>query len=143
MSYIKVWIHYVWATKNNKPVLNKEIRDVLYPHMLDNARKKGIWLDTVNGFTDHVHCLISLGKEETLAKVAQLLKGESSNWLNKQVLGAAKFGWQDDYYAVSVSESQVGRVRNYIRRQEAHHKKKTFGEEVDEFMKHRGWRHLG
>jgi hypothetical protein len=45
-----------------------------------------------------------------------------------------KFEWQDEYFAVSVSESIVDKVRDYINNQEEHHKKKTFQEEYDEFM---------
>ncbi len=68
-----------------------------------------------------------------------LLKGESSFWINKQKLTRDKFGWQDEYFAVSVSESQLETVRRYIRNQEHHHKKKTFQQEYDEFMKNYGF----
>lgn len=47
--------------------------------------------------------------------------------------------WQDDYYAVSVSQSHVEKVVNYIKNQEAHHAKKTFAEEVNEFIAKYGW----
>ena len=50
-----------------------------------------------------------------------------------------KFEWQDDYFAVSVSESGINSVREYIKNQEEHHKKKTFQEEYDEFMKRYGF----
>ena len=42
--------------------------------------------------------------------------------------------WQDEYFAVSVSESQIDTVRNYIKNQEAHHKHKTFQQEYDELI---------
>jgi REP element-mobilizing transposase RayT len=42
--------------------------------------------------------------------------------------------WQDKYFAVSVSESGVEAVREYIRNQDEHHKRKTFQQEYDEFM---------
>jgi len=38
-------------------------------------QKKKIWLDCVSGYSDHLHCLISLGKEQSISKVAQLIKG--------------------------------------------------------------------
>lgn len=64
-----------------------------------------------------------------------LLKGESSYWINnKSGLTNTKFGWQDDYFAVSVSESQVDAVRKYIRNQEQHHKKETFQQEYNKFI---------
>jgi putative transposase len=64
------------------------------------------------------------------------MKGESSYWINKQSLVKNKFEWADEYYAVSVSESKLDDVRKYINNQEEHHRKKTFAEECDDFMKH-------
>ncbi|MEX2512456.1 MAG: transposase [Cyclobacteriaceae bacterium] len=58
-----------------------------------------------------------------------MIKGESSFWINKLKLTLEKFEWQDEFFAVSVSESMIDRVRDYIRNQEKHHKRKTFQEE--------------
>jgi putative transposase len=67
----------------------------------------------------------------------QLIKGESSYWINKNIdlfpnLKGEKFEWQSEYFALSVSESILKRVLNYIKNQENHHRKKSFGEEYDE-----------
>jgi len=64
----------------------------------------------------------------------QLIKGESSFWINKNQLTKEKFSWQDEYFAVSVSESMIESVRNYIKNQEIHHKKKSFADEYQEFI---------
>ena len=135
MPLLKIWIHLVWATKNRAPVLTKDIREIIFKHIKENGKKKNIHVDFVNGHCDHVHCLISLNAEQTIAKVVQLLKGESSYWANKNNLCEEKLAWQDEYFAVSVSESGVDRVREYIKNQEEHHRNKTFGEEYDEFIK--------
>ena len=135
MPYIKVYIHFVWSTKNRVPFLKtKEVRQKVWTHIKENARKKGIYIDFVNGYTDHCHCLVSLGANHTIQKVIQLIKGESSFWINKEQLTQEKFQWQSEYFAVSVSESSINRVRNYIKNQERHHSKKTFQEEYDEFI---------
>lgn len=140
MPFIKAWIHFVWATKARQPLLTDAIRPALFAHIKQNAFAKGIFLDRVNGYNDHVHCLVSLGSDQTIEKVAQLLKGESSFWLNnKSGLPSEKLLWQDDYFAVSVSESGIEAVRSYIDNQEAHHRKKTFAEEYDEFVKRYGF----
>ena len=101
--------------------------------------KKDIYLDHINGHKEHVHCLISLQAEQNIATVVQLLKGESSFWINKQKLTSVKFGWQDEYFSVSSCESQVENLRNYIRKQEEHHKKKTYTDEYNEFIKKYGF----
>jgi REP element-mobilizing transposase RayT len=135
MPFIKVYIHFVWSTKNRIPFLEtKEIRQKVWNHIKENSIKKGIFIDYVNGYSDHCHCLISLGSNQNIVKVVQLIKGESSFWINKKKLTKEKFQWQSEYFAVSVSESMIDKVRNYIKKQEIHHHKKTFQEEYAEFI---------
>ena len=135
MSFIKVWIHFVWSTKNRKPYLDSiELRQKVWIHIQENAKEKGIYVDFINGYSDHCHCLISLGIDQNIQKTIQLIKGESSFWINKNKLTKEKFEWQVEYFAVSVSESIVDKVRDYIKNQESHHKKKTFQEEYEEII---------
>ncbi len=69
----------------------------------------------------------------------QLIKGESSYWINKQNMCKRKFEWQDEYFAASVSESMVEKVRDYINNQEEHHKKKSFQDEYAQFSEKLGF----
>ncbi len=140
MSWIRIWVHLVFSTKNRQPFLKTpEIRESLFEHIRGNAKEKKIHLKTVGGFDDHIHCLILLDRNMTIAKTAQLIKGESSFWINKNNLTARQFAWQDDYWAVGVSESHSPEVIKYIENQEKHHGVKSFKEEIDEFMKNHGW----
>lgn len=135
MPHSKVYIHFVWTTKNRIPYLNTyDLRKKLWDHIKENARTKGIFIDIVNGYKEHCHCLISLGIDQSISKVMQLLKGESAYWMNKNQLCKSKFGWQDEYFAVSVSESALDKVRTYIGNQEQHHRKETFRTEYDELI---------
>ncbi len=140
MSHVKIWIHLVFATKYREHLLPKELGNTIHEHIKSNCKKKEIYLQAINGLTDHVHILISLGKDQSIAQVVQLIKGESSFWINQKRILPNKFSWQDDYFAVSVSESQVGVVVNYIKNQEEHHRKKSFSEEVDEFLTKYGFK---
>ena len=116
MSWVRIWVHLVFSTKDRIPFLNsKEIREKIFEHIEQNAKAKDIWLKEINGYSDHTHCLLSLNKDQSISKVAQLIKGESSNWINKNKIVNTKFLWQDDYWAVSVSESHLESVRNYIK----------------------------
>jgi putative transposase len=99
--------------------------------MRENCRSKEIFLDSVGGWSDHVHLLISLGREQAIAKVMMLIKGESAHWINGQRLLKGKFRWQDDYFSISVSESQVETVRAYICNQEEHHRAIPFARELE------------
>lgn len=140
MPFIKIYIHLVWSTKNRVPYLSSpEVRKKVWQHIKDNAVQKGVFVDFVNGYSDHCHCLVSLSSDQQIQKVVQLIKGESSFWINKEKLTQDKFAWQDEYFAVSVSESMVDTVRNYIKNQEVHHARKTFKEECDEFVDRYGF----
>jgi REP element-mobilizing transposase RayT len=139
MPWIKVWIHFVWATKNHEPFLLDEIRTKVFHHIRENARAKGIFIDHIGGYLDHVHCLISLGSGQSLDEIMRLIKGESSHWINKAGITKFKFAWQDEYFAVSVNPSGLPSVRKYISNQEEHHKKTTFPEEFESFLVRAGF----
>jgi putative transposase len=135
MPHIHIYIHLVFSTKNRYPFLETpELREKTWKHIHENARAKGIFIDFINGYHDHCHILLSLGSEQTLSKVVQLIKGESAFWINQNNLCREKFEWQNDYFAASVSEYNVAKVRNYIARQEEHHKTQTFAEEFESFI---------
>jgi putative transposase len=132
MGYLKVWIHFVWTTKNRQPMLSlRDVRLKFFEHIRINARSKNIYVDCINGVDDHVHVLVSLNSDQSVAKVMHLLKGESANWINKQNLLPWKFEWQDEYYAGSVSVGHLDRVRKYIHNQEAHHNQQSFHDEFE------------
>jgi len=135
MSYSKIYIHAVWSTKNRVPCLSREIRKIVIDHIRNNSADKGIYIDTINTHIDHVHCLISLGRHQNVSEVIRLIKGESSNWINKQGLVDGRFSWQREYYAVSVNPLQRLRVIRYIRDQEEHHKKITYQDEYEDLKR--------
>jgi len=82
-----------------------------------------------------LHALISLGGSQNISELMKLTKGESSFWINKNKLTKLKFEWQDDFWSISVGESDLENIRKYIRGQEEHHKKISFQEEFRMFLK--------
>lgn len=104
-SFIKIWIHFIWSTKNRKRLIPRELKFKLYDHIRKNAKDKNIYIDHINGTEDHLHVLISLKGEQSASKIAFYLKGESSSWVNSNKLTKTKFEWQNEFIAVSVSES--------------------------------------
>jgi REP element-mobilizing transposase RayT len=134
MAHIKIWVHLVWTTKKRQAFLTKKVKSKLIAHIKENALKKDIYIDSIDGGKEHLHVLISLGAKQSISELTQLLKGEASFWINKEKLVNGKFEWQDKYFAVSVSESVLPTVRKYIRNQEEHHRIKPFSEEYDSFI---------
>jgi len=139
MAYVKNWLHCVWGTKNRVAFLRPERKFEIINHIRTNAGSKGIYIDFLNGHTEHLHCLLLLDCDRSLSKVMQLIKGEASHWINSNRLIRIKFEWADEYYAVSVSESNIDSVREYIKNQEEHHRIKTWDQECEEFLKKYGF----
>lgn len=136
MPFVAVWVHAVWATQQRQPLLIPALRPLLFQHLSEQAQRHHIRLTDVGGWVDHVHILFALAPDQNLAKVLQLLKGESSYWLNQQGLISAKpFRWQSEYWAGSVSPSGLARVRSYIAGQEEHHRAYSFTEECERLFK--------
>jgi REP element-mobilizing transposase RayT len=86
MPYTQLYIHLVWATKDRQPFLDSKIRPNLFAHIKDNAKLKNIFIDTIGGHKDHIHVLISLDPTQAISTILNLIKGESSHWLNKSKL---------------------------------------------------------
>ena len=134
MSYIKIWIHCVWTTKNRIKYLQYLIREKVIFHIRETAGLKGIYIDHVNGYDEHLHALISLGGSQNISDIMQKIKGESSFWINKNKLTDSRFEWQDDFYAVSIGIDHLDNLRKYIRNQAQHHQKVDFSVELDELI---------
>lgn len=143
MPYTKIWLHIVWSTKNRSRNITNDLKPKLIEHIISNCKSKEIYLEEINCVSDHIHILIRLHPDQSISKLVQLIKEESSHWINKDKLVPGKFEWQSEYLAVSVSESVVYKVKLYIQKQEEHHRKKSFKEELDEFLQQLGYSKIG
>lgn len=137
-SYTKLYIHCVWSTKNRVNSLNRTARVKIIKHIIENCHKKEILLLAINGFTDHIHILIDLNPSKSLSEIINLLKGESSHWINENNILSNYFNWQKRYSAFSVSNSIKYKVVQYINNQESHHKQMSYLDEIKKFYKEYG-----
>jgi putative transposase len=133
-SYTRCWLHIVWATIERRPLLPKLAAGRLSAHLHKYANEKGIYMKINFVNADHAHVLVDLPANQAIEEVVQLLKGGSSHWVNESNLIPGKFGWQRGYGAFSVSHSAVEEVGAYIAHQEEHHRKKTFTDELKQFV---------
>lgn len=134
MAHVSVWLHTVWATKNRERILVNGKRELICEHIKQNASEKGFYIDIVNGYLDHLHCLMALRSDWTVAKQLQMIKGEAAHWANKNSILENKLEWADEYFAASVSMDKLDIVRNYILNQEAHHRTNSFEAEYVRFL---------
>lgn len=129
-TYAAIWIHLIWATKNREALIAKSVKIPLYAYLRQIAEELHGHIDFINGVDDHVHLLVSLHPSTSISQLVKNLKGRSWQWMREQQLIETYFAWQDGYAAISVSPSNVPKVRNYIRNQEKHHQQTSFAEEL-------------
>ena len=134
-SYNRIWVHAIWATKNRTNLIESNMEDQLYAYMAKKFKENGCPVWIINGHKNHVHCLFLLNPHMTLDEIIQRVKGSSSHFVNSNDLIPQKFRWQAGYRSFSVSESASKRVYQYIKNQKEHHRKKTFIEEYQAFIK--------
>jgi putative transposase len=137
-SFNKIWIHAIWATKERRPLISKNLESQVFSFMHEQFRELGCPVRIINGMPDHVHCLFLLNPQKPISEVIKQIKGASSHFVNQSDLIAEKFAWQTGYAAYSVSESVIEKVHQYIQNQKQHHTKKSFEVEYKAFIKANG-----
>jgi REP-associated tyrosine transposase len=137
-SYSRCWLHLIWTTLDREPMLDKRAAANASRFLSNYSAEKGIYMK-INYFNpEHVHTLIDLPTNKSIEEVIQLFKGSSSHWINLEKLLRGKFSWGRGYGAFSVSHSDIEKVGAYIAGQEEHHRKKSFRDEFELFVKKYG-----
>lgn len=137
MPYVSSHFHIVYSTKGREPSIPEKIQPKLWAYMAGIAANHGMRALAIGGIENHVHALISLPATMSLAKAVQVLKANSSRWINEA--RRPRFEWQEGYFACSVSRSQLPRVSKYIASQHEHHKKRDFAAEIALLLKKHGF----
>jgi putative transposase len=125
-AFVKNHIHLVFGTQDRCSTIAKDVQPELWSYMAGICRNQDMAAIAINGMEDHSHVLFHLPPTTALAKAVQLLKANSSKWMNEH---GRRFAWQEGYGAFSVSISNTAAVARYIRNQEQHHRKMTFEQE--------------
>jgi REP element-mobilizing transposase RayT len=137
-SLSSILIHLIFSTKNREPFITEAVEPELHPYMAKIFRELKSPSLAINGTSDHVHILFSLGRTIAIADLIQEVKTQSSKWIKTNGAEFSSFHWQRGYGAFSVGQSQVNEVKLYIARQKIHHERVTFQEEYRKFLKSYG-----
>jgi putative transposase len=131
-TYTQLYIHVVFAVKYRSAMLDTKWDERLRLYITGTVQNNGHTMLVINNVADHIHFLIGLHPKQSISDLLKLVKGDSSEWINKENLTRQKFRWQDGYGAFSHSRSQLNQVINYIKNQQEHHRKIGF---IDEYKK--------
>ena len=137
-TYTQIHLQLVFAVQNRMSLILTLWKNELYKYMTGIVQTNKHKLIIVNGMPDHVHLLIGMRPTQSLSALMQMIKGDSSEWINDKKFVPGKFSWQEGYGAFSYSKGQLPQVIKYRKEQEAHHKKKTFRQEYLHMLKKYG-----
>jgi putative transposase len=134
-SYTQLLYHLVFSTKHREPFLGPTVLPRVCEYLGGAVRGEGGTALIVNGMPDHIHILARLRQDVALSDVLRAIKANSSGWIHDTFAELSGFAWQTGYGAFTVSASQSDRVCHYIERQQEHHRRRTFQEELVAFLK--------
>ena len=125
-------VHVVFSTKNRLPLIADDIAGELHAYLAGTVRKLNCECFRVGGIADHVHLAIRLAATVTAAKIVSEVKTSSSAWMKER--GITSFAWQRGYGMFSVSPADIDALVRYIEEQAAHHRKRSFEDEMRAFF---------
>jgi putative transposase len=134
-TYTQIHIQCVMAVKFRHSLIEATWKEQLHKYITGIVQNHGHKLIAINSMPDHLHLFIGFRPNQSLSDLMRIVKGDSSEWINKQNFNHSKFNWQEGYGAFSYSRSHIKAVCEYIENQEEHHRKKTFLEEYEQFLK--------
>ena len=130
-SLSSVYVHLVFSTKDRRPFLgDPAVRQALHAYLGSISKELESAPIKVGGVADHVHVLARLSRTLSQADWVKELKRVSNLWLKDQSLEFKAFEWQKGYSIFSVSQSNLPQVEQYVARQEEHHRKSSFQDEL-------------
>jgi len=133
-TYTQIHIQFVFAVKFRNGLIHSSFKDELYKYITGIIKTNNHKMLAINGMPDHIHILIGMRPTQSISELMQIIKANSSKWINEKKFLNVKFEWQEGYGAFSYSKSHVQNVINYIQNQEERHKTKSFQEEYLEFL---------
>ena len=137
-SLSKILLHIIFSTKNRSDLILDELEEELHAYLAASIRSNGSNAYRIGGTQNHIHIACTLSRTITVSKLIETIKTSSSKWMKKKDKRCNDFSWQAGYAIFSLGQSQLSTLLKYIERQKEHHRKKTFKEELLEFMKNYG-----
>jgi len=135
-TYTQIHVQCVIAVKFRQSLIESVWKERLHQYITGIIQNNGHKMIAINSMPDHMHLFFGFRPNQSLSDLMRIVKGESSEWINKERLNKSIFRWQEGYGAFSYSRSQIKTVALYVENQEDHHRKTTFLQEYKKFLEH-------
>jgi putative transposase len=134
-TYTQIYVQAVFAVQNRDCIINNSWEDELQKYITGIVQNQGHKMLAINGTHNHIHLFFGMKPNQSVSKLIQEVKSNSSKWINEKRFIKSKFSWQEGFGAFYYSHSQLDDVIAYVMNQKEHHKKQSFRDEYLVFLK--------
>ena len=135
IEYNNLYTHFIFTTLRRLPLIVEKHRERIEKYMTGIVNNNDSHLYSIYANPDHVHFLVSRSPKLSEESLATRVAENSQRFINENRLCESQFAWQESASAFSVSKSDVDKVCKYILNQKEHHRKVSFAEEYEKFIK--------
>ena len=135
VEYNNLYTHFIFTTFLREPVILNTSRGRIEKYITGIVNNNKCQLYAIYANPEHVHFLVSRSPNIDEESLAAIVANSSANFINKNKLCKCNFQWQMSCSAFSVSKQEIDHVCKYILNQPEHHKKHTFKDEYDSYIK--------
>ena len=136
IEYYNLYTHFILITKDRAPIIPETIRNRIEKYITGIINNNNSKLYSIYANPEHVHFLVSRSPKLSEDILINSIANSTEKFINENKLINETFVWQQSASAFSVSKSEVDKICKYILNQSEHHKKVTFAQEYEEFLKH-------
>ncbi len=135
IEYNNLYTHFVFTTLHRLPLIAEKHRERIEKYITGIVNNNDSQLYAIYANPEHIHFIASRSPELSEETLASIVAESSQQFINQNKLCDNQFAWQQSASAFSVSKSDGDRVCKYILNQREHHRKVSFSEEYEEFIK--------
>ena len=135
IEYNNLYTHFVFTTLHRQKVIPEKYRERIEKFITGVVKNYDCKLYAIYANPEHLHFLVSRSPEVSETQLANTIADSSQKFINENNLSIGVFKWQNSSSAFSVSKNDIDKVCKYILNQKEHHRKITFSEEYNKFIK--------
>ena len=90
-TYTQLYTHCVFAVKYRAAMFDNSWDDRLRHYISAIVQNNGHKILAINNMPDHLHFFVGLNPKQSISDMLRFVKGDSSEWINKEKLTKRKF----------------------------------------------------
>ena len=135
IEYNNLYTHFIFITQHRLSLIEEKNRPRIEKYMTGIVNNNESKLYAIFANPEHVHFLVSRTPRLSEDTFATIVAESTERFINDNKLSKTQFFWQQSASAFSVSKSDIDKVCKYILNQPEHHKKVSFADEYDSFIR--------